>query len=446
MVIGEVVHTDWLFVPTADTSVMVLVGFTSTVAVIGVPGQPLAVGVTVKATVIGLPVVLVSVPLILPEPLADIPVTVAVLSRVQLNTVPDTLPLSTIPVIGNAEHTVCDDGVAKAFGVGFTSTVEVIGLPGQPFAIGVMVKVTVTGAKVVLVNVPLIVPEPLADMPVADTVLSRVQLNTVPETTPVKVILSIATPEHLVCDVRLATAFGVGFTSTVAVIDGPGQPAAVGVIVKVTVTGAFVVLVSVPMILPEPLAVMPVAVAVLSRVQLNNVPDTFPLRTIVVIAVAEHTVCEAGVATAFGVGFTSTVAVIGLPGQPLAVGVMVKVTVTGAFVVLVNVPLILPLPLAAMPDTVAVLSRVQLNTVPGILPVSAIVVIAMPEHLVCDAGVATAFGVGFTKTEYGADVPVQPLPSVEVTPTVCVPAVFQVTVIELVPVPEVIVPPVTAHI
>ena len=74
----------------------------------------------------------------------------------------------------------------------------------------------------------------------------------------------------------------------------------------------------------------------------------------------EQMVCDAGVATAFGVGFTSTVAVIGAPGQPLAVGVMVKVTVTGALVVLVNEPLILPLPPAPIPVTVTVLSLVQL--------------------------------------------------------------------------------------
>lgn len=54
-----------------------------------------------------------------------------------------------------------------------------------------------------------------------------------------------------------------------------------------------------------------------------------------------------------------TVAVIGAPGQLLAVGVMVKVTVTGAVVVLVSEPLILPEPLAAMPVTVAVLFLVH---------------------------------------------------------------------------------------
>jgi len=177
---------------------------------------------------------------------------------------------------------------------------------------------------------------------------------------PVKTIVVIGFAEQIVWAAGVATAFGVGLTSTVAVIGAPGQPLAVGVMVKVTVTGAKVVLVSVPLILPEPLAAIPVTVATLSLVQLKVVPATFPVRTMVVIGLAEHTVCEAGVANASGVGLTSTVAVIGAPGHPLAVGVMVKVTVIGAKVVFVSVPLILPEPLAAMPVTVTVLSLVQL--------------------------------------------------------------------------------------
>ena len=80
-------------------------------------------------------------------------------------------------------------------------------------------------------------------------------------------------------------------------------------------TGAFVVLVSAPLILPAPLAAIPVTVTVLSLTQLYTVPATFPLSTIVEIAVPEQVVCEEGVATALGVGFTSTVAVIGVPVQ-----------------------------------------------------------------------------------------------------------------------------------
>src|SRR5437868_1258679 len=108
----------------------------------------------------------------------------------------------------------------------------------------------------------------------------------------------------------------------------------------------FVVFVNVPLILPDPLAAIPVTVALLSLTQLYTVPATLPDNTIVVIATPEQTVCEEGVATAFGIGLTTTVAVIEDPLQLLAVGVMVKVTVTAALVVLVSVPDILPAPLA----------------------------------------------------------------------------------------------------
>ena len=152
-----------------------LQGSTVTVAVIGVPGHPFAVGVIVKVTVTGDAVVLVNVPLISPEPLAAIPVTIPVLSRVQLNVVPLTLPVSTIVVIAMPEQIVWEDGVATASGVGFTNTVAEMGVPGHPFADGVMVNVTVTGALVVFVNVPLMSPEPLAAIPVTEPVLSLVQ-------------------------------------------------------------------------------------------------------------------------------------------------------------------------------------------------------------------------------------------------------------------------------
>ena len=78
------------------------------------------------------------------------------------------------------------------------------------------------------------------------------------------------------------------------------------------------------------------------------------------IVAPEQIVCEDGVVTAFGVGLTSTVAVTGVPAQPLAAGVTVNVTVTGAVVMFVNAPLILPVPLAAIPVMEAVLSLVQL--------------------------------------------------------------------------------------
>ena len=142
-------------------------------------------------------------------------------------------------------------------------------------------------------------------------------------------------------------------------IAAPGQLFAVGVIVKVTVTGALVVFVKEPEMLPEPDEAIPVTVPELSLVQAYVVPLTAPDNTIVLIEAAEQIVCEAGVATAFGVGLTRTVAVIAAPGQLFAVGVIVKVTVTGALVVLVNEPEMLPDPLDAMPVTLAALSLVQ---------------------------------------------------------------------------------------
>ena len=84
-----------------------------------------------------------------------------------------------------------------------------------------------------------------------------------------------------------------------------------------------------------------------------------------------------------------------------------NVTVTGAFVVLVRLPEISPVPLEAIPVTVAVLSRVQLNTVPATLPLSTIVEIAVPEHTACEDGLATAFGTGLTTTLAGTGAPVQ---------------------------------------
>ena len=273
----------------------------------------------------------------------------------------------------------------------------------------------------VLVSVPLILPVPLAAIPVAATVLSLVQLNTVPATLPVNTIVVMAEPEQMTCVAGVATALGTGFTTTVAVMDGPVQvtPPLVkeGVIVNVTVTGALVRLVKLPLInvVPDPLDAIPIAVALLSLVQSNTVPGTLPVKLIVVIAEPEQIVCDDGVATALGTGFTTTVAVMDGPVQvtPAFVndGVIVNVTVTGALVVLVNVPLILPAPLAAIPVTATVLSLVQLNTVPATLPLKLIVPMAEPEQMVCDDGVATALGIGFTTTSTVNVAPVHVTPA-----------------------------------
>ena len=89
---------------------------------------------------------------------------------------PAILLLNAICVIVADEQMVCDEGVAVATGAGFTSTVAVIGAPIHPFAVGVIVNVTVTGAVLVFVNAPVILPVPVAAIPVTEAVLSLVQL------------------------------------------------------------------------------------------------------------------------------------------------------------------------------------------------------------------------------------------------------------------------------
>src|SRR6478736_5459543 len=98
--------------------------------------------------------------------------------------------------------------------------------------------------------------------------------------------------------------------------------------VNVTITGLLVLLTKVPLMFPLPLFAIPVTATVLSRDQLKIDPGVVPVSTTVAIATPEHLICVGFVALTFGVGFTITVVVIVVPLHPLAVGVMVKVTVT----------------------------------------------------------------------------------------------------------------------
>ena len=173
-VVDVLLHTTWL-----ATALMVAVGFTVMVKVIGVPLQvtpPLVkAGVTVMVAVTGAVVALVAVkPAILPEPFAANPMDVVLL--VQLYTiVPPVLGLLNVTVVVDVLlHTTW---LATAFIVatGFTVIVKVTGVPLQvtPPLVkeGVTVMVAVTGAVVAFVAVkPAILPEPFAANPM-DVVL-----------------------------------------------------------------------------------------------------------------------------------------------------------------------------------------------------------------------------------------------------------------------------------
>jgi hypothetical protein len=115
-------------------------------------------------------------PLIAPEPLAAMPVTLVELSLAQL------LPLAIeIVEIFAPEQTVWEVGVPLTETEEVvTVAVEVIAVPLHPLKLGVIVKVTVVfEIRVVFVNRPAILPVPLAAMPVTVDVLFLVQLKAV---------------------------------------------------------------------------------------------------------------------------------------------------------------------------------------------------------------------------------------------------------------------------
>lgn len=116
------------------------------------------------------------------------------------------------------------------------------------------------------------------------------------------------------------------------------------------------------------------------------------------MAAPEHLLCVNGVAETLGTGFTTTVAVTGVPLQVPSDGVMVNVTVTGVVPLFTSVPLILPVPDVGMVPVIPALSLVQLKIAPGVVLVITIGVMDAPLHNCCVDGLAEAAAVGFTIT------------------------------------------------
>jgi len=114
---------------------------------------------------------------------------------------------------------------------------------------------------------------------------------------------------------------GTGFTVIEAVIAEPIQLAGlVGVIVKVTVIGELVLLVSEPVISLLPLEAIPEIPEGVVLVQLKVVPETELLvpNTILAIELPEQMVCELLVAVATGVALTVIAALLlDVTEQPL---------------------------------------------------------------------------------------------------------------------------------
>ena len=106
-------------------------------------------------------------------------------------------------------------------------------------------------------------------------------------------------------------------------------------------------------IVKVPVALNPVSVAGLAvAVQEKVAPETFEVNVTKLVGLPEQTDWVSGLLLTDGLGLTVITWVMGVPVQPLAVGVMVMVTVPGELVLLVNVHegTGLAVPLAAAPE------------------------------------------------------------------------------------------------
>jgi hypothetical protein len=257
----------------------------------------------------------------LKEPIFPVPLPTRPIDGVLFvhwNTVPDTAPLNVMAVVFNPLHTTWL-GTAFSVGVGFTVMVNVLAVPVQvmPPLVkdGVTVMVAVTGAVPIFTALKLAIgPVPLAASPI-DVVLF-VQLYTVPVAVPIKVTVLVAL---LLQTTWLLTGATVGVGLTV-MVNNTGDPVQVtpplvkfGVTVIVAITGEEVVFTAVKgRMFPVPLPPSPIDGVVL--VQVKTVPDTVPLKVIVPNELPLHTTWLATAPTV-GTGFTTTVAVMGVPVQ-----------------------------------------------------------------------------------------------------------------------------------
>ena len=264
----------------------------------GVPGQPLAVGVTVMVDVMAEAPVLVAVKEgVLPAPLAARPI--ALLEFVHAKVAPATLLVYAEAATVALLQTVMFAGTVTV-GVGLTVMVYDTGVPGHPVAVGVTVMVAVTGVLPVLVAVNAgVLPLPLAARPME--VLELVHVKVVPATLLVYAEAATAAPLQTVLLAGTVT-FGVGLTVIVYVTGVPVQPANVGVTVIVPVIGVVPVLVAANAgVLPLPLAARPIAV--FEFVQLNVAPEGVLVKEEAATVPPLQIVMFAGTVTV-GVGFT----------------------------------------------------------------------------------------------------------------------------------------------
>lgn len=132
-------------------------------------------------------------------------------------------------------------------------------------------------------------------------------------------------------------------------------------------------------------------------VQSNTVPPIDPIRLIAVVPPVQNA-CVVGIAVTVGNGLMVITTFSGVPVHPFANGVIVYVTVAGDKVLLVSVwEIVVPLP-DENPEAVPVVRvAVHENVVP-VVALESPIAVAVPEQIVCKAGVASAIGAGSTVT------------------------------------------------
>src|SRR6188508_3609430 len=155
----------------------------------------------------------------LPAPDAASPMDGVLL--VQLNITPAGVP--TKALIGTAAPAQnVWSASAVMVGIGLTVMVNVCGVPGHPFTVGVTVMVAVTGAAVALVALKAgMFPAPAAARPIDGVLL--VQLNVVPATVLTKFTAVVIVFAHKVWSAGSVNT-GIGLTVMVKVCGVPGHP------------------------------------------------------------------------------------------------------------------------------------------------------------------------------------------------------------------------------
>lgn len=160
----------------------------------------------------------------------------------------------------------------------------------------------------------------------------------------------------------------------------PAHPFITGVMVKLTVAWVLPGLLRVPLMLPDPFAGMPVTVK-LSLTQFKTAPAVVLDGMMVLILLCEQIVWVEEFTDATAVGLTTTVAVDIFPGHPLAVPVILIVTVCGSVPLFAKLPLMFVVPDIGMAELIPTgLSLVQVKLVPEVALLNTILLIAALLH------------------------------------------------------------------